>query len=109
MPCYRCRARQSDPAGGPNAWKRGVRAGRQVLVCPDCQLGRDWTAELDSCSSCRSTMLQKSLGETTCRACGFVGAGSGAMGSDAGASAGMSELADDVAAAIARILSRGVH
>jgi hypothetical protein len=70
MPCYRCGARQADPKRGPSPWKRGVRAGTQVLVCPDCQRVHDWTADLDRCATCGSTMLVRALGDTTCRACG---------------------------------------
>ena len=58
---------------GPSAWKRGVQHGSQVLVCPACQHDPDWTASLDTCSSCGSTRLVRQLGTTVCRDCGFVG------------------------------------
>lgn len=73
MPCYRCGARQTDPARGPSPWKRGVRAQTQVLICPDCQRGRDWAADLDHCPRCGSTALARSLGVTGCRQCGSEG------------------------------------
>lgn len=101
MPCYRCGLRQNDPARGPSPWKRGVRAGAQVLICPDCQRGRDWTAELDRCPACASTMLVRALGETTCRACGAT------VPDDAApvpVQQGASGLSADVAAAIERLL-----
>jgi primosomal protein N' len=69
MPCYRCGARQNDPGKGPSPWKRGVIADEQVLVCPVCQSTHDWTADLDRCEECGSTMLVRALGETRCRAC----------------------------------------
>ena len=46
MPCYRCGARQVDPDRGESPWKRGVRADRQVLICPGCQSSGDWLADL---------------------------------------------------------------
>jgi len=96
MPCYRCGARQTDPGKGPSPWKRGVIDDEQVLVCPDCQTAHDWTADLDKCQSCGSTMLVRALGETRCRACTFVKQAMGkARGTD-------STLADDVAAALKR-------
>jgi hypothetical protein len=70
MPCYRCATRQTDPGKGPSEWKRGVVNGVQVLVCPSCQRSHDWTADLDRCAACGSTMLVRALGETKCRACG---------------------------------------
>ena len=70
MPCDRCGARQVDPPRGPSLWKRGVRGGRQVLVCPECQGTSDWSAELDHCPACSSAALVRMLGATHCRACG---------------------------------------
>lgn len=96
MPCYRCGARQVDPGKGPSPWKRGVIGDEQVLVCPDCQSTHDWTADLDKCESCGSTMLVRALGETRCRACSFVKQATGKVrNADA-------TLADDVAAALRR-------
>jgi hypothetical protein len=82
MPCYRCGARQIDPDRGESPWKRGVRADRQVLICPTCQSSSDWLAELDRCPVCLSAHLVRRLGEVECRDCGYVrdpgGASSGA-------------------------------
>lgn len=55
---------------GPSPWKRAVRAGAHVLVCPDCQLEPNWTARLDHCHNCGSWRLVRQLGAVTCRACG---------------------------------------
>jgi hypothetical protein len=72
MPCYRCGARQVDPDRGESPWKRGVRADRQVLICPACQSSVDWSAELDRCPVCSSVHLVRRLGEAECRDCGDV-------------------------------------
>jgi hypothetical protein len=72
MPCYRCGARQVDPDRGESPWKRGVRADRQVLICPACQASVDWTSELDRCPVCSSVHLVRRLGEAECRDCGYV-------------------------------------
>jgi hypothetical protein len=72
MPCYRCGARQVDPDRGESPWKRGVRADRQVLVCPACQSSVDWMGELDQCPVCSSVHLVRRLGEVECRDCGHV-------------------------------------
>jgi hypothetical protein len=72
MPCYRCGARQVDPDRGPSPWKRGVRSDRQVLVCPQCQSGRDWASDLDRCRNCGTVHLVRRLGEVECRDCGQV-------------------------------------
>ncbi|TDQ45974.1 hypothetical protein [Actinorugispora endophytica] len=72
MPCYLCGARPSDPARGARPWKRGVRHERQVLICPDCLVSRDWKADLDRCGRCRSTFLISRLGEIECHGCGEV-------------------------------------
>jgi len=73
MPCYRCGVRQTDPVRGRSPWKRGVRGGVQVLVCPDCQRTHDWTGDFDRCAACGSTLLVRILGDTHCRACGATG------------------------------------
>jgi hypothetical protein len=96
MPCYRCGARQVDPGKGPSPWKRGVIHDEQVLVCPDCQATHNWTADLDRCESCGSTMLVRALGETRCRSCSFV---KQVTGKEHTADA---SLAEDVAAALRR-------
>jgi len=72
MPCFQCGARQSDPARGASPWRRGVRADRQVLICPDCQTALDWRAALDRCVSCSSVELICRLGEVECRTCGHT-------------------------------------
>jgi hypothetical protein len=72
MPCYRCGTRQVDPDRGASPWKRGVRADRQVLICPDCQSGRDWAADLDRCAVCSGMRLVRRLGEVECKDCGHV-------------------------------------
>jgi len=72
MPCYRCDLRQVDPDRGESPWKRGVRNGRQVLICPDCQGSFDWMAELDQCPVCGGVHLVRRLGEIECRDCGMV-------------------------------------
>lgn len=70
MPCFNCGARQSDPVRGASPWIRGVRADRQVLVCPACRLDADLS--LDRCAECASAELVCRLGEIECRACGHV-------------------------------------
>ena len=72
MPCHRCGARQTDPVRGASPWRRGVRSGEQVLICPACQHGRDWTADLAHCASCGSSRLARALGSTECKDCGAV-------------------------------------
>lgn len=105
MGCLRCGARQVDPDSGPSLWRRAVVGGEQVLVCPDCQV-EGWTDGLDRCASCGSTALVKRLGEVVCRGCGTSGAP--VAGADAArrrdADAARTALADDVAAALDRVL-----
>ncbi|MQY08252.1 hypothetical protein [Actinomadura macrotermitis] len=72
MPCFRCGARQNDPVRGASPWRRGVRADRQVLACPLCQLADGWDAELDRCARCGSVALLCRLGEIECRDCGHT-------------------------------------
>lgn len=72
MPCYRCGTRQVDPDRGETPWKRGVRSGRQILICPACQASVNWAAELDRCPVCQSAHLVRRLGEVECRDCGYV-------------------------------------
>lgn len=129
MPCYRCGARQVDPDRGESPWKRGVRADRQVLICPACQSSVDWSAELDRCPVCSSMHLMRRLGEVECRDCGDVrepsaapasvtpisgaapgGAAGSAGGSSVGGDADFGEtpgLAEEVELALARVLGRG--
>jgi hypothetical protein len=126
MPCYRCDLRQVDPDRGQSPWKRGVKSGAQVLICPACQGSFDWMSELDQCSVCGGVHLVRRLGEVECRDCGMVcepadaGVGAG-VGSGAGSvpgSAGPGDggrtegghepgsLADDVERALERVLGR---
>jgi len=122
MPCYRCDARQVDPVRGPSPWKRGVRGDRQVLICPQCQSGRDWASDLDHCPRCGGVRLVRRLGAVECRDCGQVGeagippGGGSPEGSPAGSgpadgdrSGGQSDavgtgLAEEVARALDRVL-----
>jgi hypothetical protein len=112
MPCYRCGTRQTDPDRGSSPWLRGVRADRQVLICPGCQTSGEWIGDLDRCPVCASTRLVRRLGEAECRECGHVGesvaADSGTRVS-AGAAGGMTApgLAEEVEQALARVLRRG--
>jgi len=122
VPCYRCGARQTDPARGASPWRRGVRDAAQVLVCPECQITSDWTADLDRCPACGSTALVRRLGRTVCRDCeASPDVGLEADPPTAGATAvdpadSRTDLAAEVAAAIDRVLGRvpasataGVH
>jgi uncharacterized Zn finger protein (UPF0148 family) len=108
MPCYNCGTRQVDPDRGCNPWMRGVRVGRQILVCPDCQAAGDWTADLDHCPVCASIHLVRRLGEVECRDCGTVESGtveSGAVGSgaaDGESAAGSSAVTGDASGLAAR-------
>jgi ribosomal protein L40E len=108
MPCYRCGARQQDPVKGPSPWKRGVRAGHQVLVCPDCQGTTAWPEDLDRCAACGSTVLVRRLDEIVCRQCGATWPAPAATSplADADPPPGSRALADDVAAALERVLRR---
>jgi hypothetical protein len=122
MPCYRCDLRQVDPDRGQSPWKRGVKSGAQVLICPACQGSFDWMSELDQCSVCGGVHLVRRLGELECRDCGMVcdpadaGVGAGAGGAGAagpGDGGGRAEvghepgsLADDVERALERVLGR---
>jgi hypothetical protein len=120
MPCFNCGARQTDPVRGASPWKRGVRAERQVLICPDCQPLPDATAELDRCEACRSVALICRLGEIECRDCGHTreavrdegdgdGAAEDAGGADLVRSGGPGPdtgLSEEVAAALTRFFKQ---
>ncbi|MFD0884023.1 hypothetical protein ACFQ08_05570 [Streptosporangium algeriense] len=107
MPCFSCGARQTDPVRGSSPWKRGVRGETQVLVCPDCQRTHD--LELDTCSACGSAALICRLGEVECRSCGAVRpAAAGERTLSPRPSGPSKELADEVEAALNRVLGR-VH
>ena len=112
MPCYRCGTRQVDPDRGESPWRRGVRADRQVLICPDCQIATDWMTELDRCRVCGSVHLVRRLGEVECRDCGWVGqplqaatlaAGSGGP-HESGPDGPGSSLTEEVEQALSRVL-----
>jgi len=105
MPCYRCGARQVDPGRGASPWKRGVRQDRQVLICPDCQAGHDWAAELDRCRTCGSGHLVRRLGEVECRDCGQVHEPASAATGPIPAAAPAPGLAEEVAQALDRVLA----
>lgn len=104
MPCHSCGARQTDPVRGASPWKRGVRGGVQVLICPDCQLDPDWARDLDRCPACGSTALIRTLGDTSCRGCArlVVGAGAGTP-VDPPLAQTVPGLADEIHAALNRI------
>ena len=104
MPCYRCGARQTDPDRGQSPWKRGVRDDTQVLICPACQAGRDWVADLDRCGRCGTAHLVRRLGEVECRDCGQVGEPAPQAGGAAAGGGQADGLADEVARALERVL-----
>ncbi len=109
MGCHRCGRRQVDPEAGPSTWRRAVVGGEQVLVCPHCQV-EGWTDGLDRCRTCGSTVLVKRLGEVVCRACGAAGVAAegarepGAPEPATSPDAARAALAEDVAAAVDRVL-----
>lgn len=123
MPCYRCGARQVDPARGHSPWRRGVRDDQQVLICPDCQAVTNWTADMDKCPQCGGVHLVRRLGEVECRDCGAVvppaaepgaetpapalGTLPGAGRGDLGPSGRAPGLSEEVALALERVLGRG--
>jgi predicted amidophosphoribosyltransferase len=73
--CLFCGRPTYDPSKRERPWARGVRGGRQVLVCPACQHDRpDWADELDRCPRCGQTRLSVMLGEIICRGCGHTSA-----------------------------------
>ncbi|GAA3138320.1 hypothetical protein GCM10010466_31570 [Planomonospora alba] len=100
MPCFSCGARQTDPVRGASPWKRGVRRQTQVLICPDCQRVHD--LDLDTCASCGSIALICRLGEVECRSCGAVRLAE----RPPAAPERPDGLADEVAAALDRVLGR---
>jgi uncharacterized Zn finger protein (UPF0148 family) len=80
-----------------------VLSGQQVLVCADCQTP-GWQDMLDHCADCGSAVLVRRLGETGCRACGAVDRVAPGTGYAAGPRADRAALADEVAAAVDRVL-----
>jgi hypothetical protein len=108
MPCYRCGERQTDPDRGASPWRRGVHDQSQVLICPACQTGRDWAADLDHCAACSGVHLVRRLGEVECRDCGHVAQPAAAAGAQAGrepAPGKAAGLAEEVAQALDRVLA----
>ena len=106
MPCHRGGARQTDPVRSASPWRRGVRAGEQVLVCPECQKDRDWTADLARCASCGSARLVRVLGNTQCKDCGaedqVAPEKPGAPETAPESRSGITTLSEDVHAALER-------
>jgi rubredoxin len=71
--CFLCGRATYDPGKRERPWSRGVAEGRQVLVCPVCQVERsDWMGRLDRCARCDSTRLSLMLGSVVCRQCGHI-------------------------------------
>jgi hypothetical protein len=118
MPCYRCGTRQVDPDRGSSPWLRGVKADRQVLICPGCQDAGEWVADLDRCQICASVRLVRRLGEVECRECGYVGESAPvSVGAEIGAEIGAGSgdgiiapgLAEEVEQALAKVLRRATR
>ena len=107
MPCYRCGVRQTDPERGKSPWRRGVLRDQLVLVCPVCQESSDWTAELQSCSRCRSVHLIRRLGQVECLDCGLVREPEATLVRSPGPrDLADASLADEVGRALDRLLRR---
>jgi uncharacterized Zn finger protein (UPF0148 family) len=86
-----------------------VREDRQVLICPDCQSGRDWASDLDRCPRCAGVRLVRRLGEVECKSCGQVREAAAAGEADAAQQSQAPGLADEVARALDRVLGRTAH
>jgi C4-type Zn-finger protein len=99
--CQRCGARQGDPQRGPSPWARAVSQGEQILVCPVCQQDADWRAGLQRCPTCDGIRLSKTLGVLRCSACGWSGE---AVETPEKRASTDEQLADEVRAALARVL-----
>jgi hypothetical protein len=114
MPCYHCGTRQVDPDRGPSPWGRGLLNDHQILICPACQVRRDWTADLDRCGRCGSAHLVRRLDEVECRDCGLIrltgtaplARASSELGGSAGALSPDPELAAEVERALAKVLGK---
>jgi hypothetical protein len=104
VPCFACNARQIDPERGPSSWKKLVRGGEQVLVCPDCARKPGWDDAADRCPACGSTALRKALGTVRCAACGAVSESVPGPGDEQGGRP--TNLSEEVAAAVDRIFGR---
>ena len=50
--CFVCGRATYDPDKREGYWTRGVRGGHLVLICPSCQLSREWRSQLDRCEQC---------------------------------------------------------
>ena len=71
--CSLCGRPTYDPDKRETPWVRAVSGGRQVLICPACQVERpDWAEGLDRCRACGGTHLTAQLGAVVCRACGHT-------------------------------------
>jgi hypothetical protein len=71
--CFLCGRATYDPDKRGTPWVRAVAAGRQVLICPECQRDRPgWAESLDRCGACGGTRLSVMLGDVVCRACGHT-------------------------------------
>jgi hypothetical protein len=122
MPCYRCGTRQVDPDRGSSPWLRGVKADRQVLICPGCQAAGEWLTDLDRCHVCASVRLVRRLGEVECRDCGHIGESAATgesatvrVGAEIRAGSDLSDaliapgLAEEVEQALAKVLRRAIR
>ena len=114
MPCYHCGTRQVDPDQGPSPWGRGLLNDHQILICPACQVQRDWTADLDRCGRCGRAHLVRRLDEVECRDCGLIrltgtaplARASSELSGSAGALSPDPELAAEVERALAKVLGK---
>jgi hypothetical protein len=71
--CSLCGRPTYDPDKRETPWVRAVSGGKQVLICPACQVERpDWAEGLDRCRACGATRLSAQLGGVVCRACGHT-------------------------------------
>src|SRR4051812_37968359 len=104
MPCFICQTRQTDPERGPSGWKRLVRAGEQVLICPECARKPGCDAAADRCPSCGATSLSKSLDVVRCRDCGSTSA---TAAPSAEGRSSQPDLSAEIAQAVDRVLGRG--
>ena len=78
---------------------------------PKCQVTHAWTAELDHCGSCGGVRLFSRLGEVECRDCGWVRPAVPVAAGDAATTSevvgrGTSDLAEEVAQALGRVLGK---
>ncbi len=71
--CELCGRPTYDPDKRDVQWMRAAARGRQVLICPGCQMERpNWAEGLDRCRRCGAIRLSVMLGEVVCRQCGAV-------------------------------------